>query len=291
MRPPHDSQSVAVVIPAFNSRNWVGEAIQSAMAQAPVAEIIVVDDGSTDDTLEVVRAHSDPRVRVMTQPNAGPATARNRGWRAATSPWVAFLDADDALAPGGIEALVSAARHHPPNRIPYGSEEIYGARFADGVRHMANLATHSGSLLAHIAINYRGTIFCSLFPRACLEAIEGFDESVFYGEDLDLALRVAKKFEFIHVPMPVYRARMHDNNRHRHRPESAREVFLATIQRVLSGPGTSMIMRRRALAHWNWVFASSLRASGQRAKARAVYLESLRAWPLKLDSWRKYLTS
>jgi glycosyltransferase involved in cell wall biosynthesis len=284
----NNSQTVAVVIPAYNASQLVGEAIQSALTQGPaVAEIVVVDDGSQDGTSDVVRAITDPRVRLIAQSNAGPAAARNRGWRASQSPWVAFVDADDALAPGAVNALLGAAKGR--QRIPYGSEEIFGPTFAAGACHRADLASHSGSLLKDIAINYRGTIFSALFPRACLEAINGFDESVTYGEDFDFALRLAKQFEFVHVPIPVYRARMHDSNRHRHFPASALAAYVTTVERVLPASQAPALVRRRARAHWLWTLAGALRADGQQTEARATYWRSICAWPLKIDAWRQYL--
>ncbi|MCW5713922.1 MAG: glycosyltransferase [Bauldia sp.] len=104
-------RSVAIVIPCFNSEATIGEAIDSALLQDRVAEIVVVDDGSTDGSAAIASGYGD-RVRVLTGANAGVSIARNRGIDATTAPLIQFLDADDILKPGTmalrVDALVSS---------------------------------------------------------------------------------------------------------------------------------------------------------------------------------------
>ncbi len=102
---------ISVVIPAYNAEKYIATAIASVRAQTRVpAEIIVVDDGSSDRTSEVARAAG---VTVIVQANAGPAAARNRGARAAHMPWIALLDADDRWLPEKLEAQCAAAELRP----------------------------------------------------------------------------------------------------------------------------------------------------------------------------------
>lgn len=105
--------SVSVVIPALNAACFIRRAIDSALAQGSLLhEVIVVDDGSTDDTSDVVGqiAQSDPRVRLITLgTNNGPGPARNAGFAAATGDWIGILDADDAYLPGRLDYLVQKA--------------------------------------------------------------------------------------------------------------------------------------------------------------------------------------
>src|SRR5207249_11176371 len=102
------NKMVSVVIATYNCRRYVGEAVESALAQSyqPI-EVIVVDDGSTDGTAEELRPFKD-RIRYLVQANQGPAAARNHGIRAARGEYVAFLDADDLWAPSKIEKQVAA---------------------------------------------------------------------------------------------------------------------------------------------------------------------------------------
>ncbi|MDQ3806198.1 MAG: glycosyltransferase family 2 protein, partial [Acidobacteriota bacterium] len=102
---------ISVIIPAYNAERFIAQTIESVHAQTlPVAEVIVVDDGSSDRTAEVARAL---RARVISQPNRGLSAARNAGLKAATQPWVALLDADDLWARSKIEHQWDAVRRCP----------------------------------------------------------------------------------------------------------------------------------------------------------------------------------
>ena len=99
---------ISAVIPTYNRAAFVGRAIESALRQEyPPSEIIVVDDGSVDDTRRVLNSYGD-RVRCLFQPNAGVSTARNRGVREARYEWIAFLDSDDCWVPGHLRRMVNA---------------------------------------------------------------------------------------------------------------------------------------------------------------------------------------
>jgi glycosyltransferase involved in cell wall biosynthesis len=99
---------VSVVIPVYNRERTIGRAIESVLAQSrPPAEILVVDDGSTDGTAEAVTAYGD-RVRYVYQPNAGASAARNQGVTHAAAPWVAFLDSDDHWLDGHLAGMADA---------------------------------------------------------------------------------------------------------------------------------------------------------------------------------------
>lgn len=290
-RPSPDGR-VAVVIPAYNHEHFVGEAVASALAQGLcVAEVVVVDDGSRDRTAEVAGAIADPRVRVIRQANAGPSAARNAGWRATSSPWVFFLDADDTIASGAFTALLGVVRGTPAGSdpiIPYGYEEVFSADFQRERAFDAHMSQASGDILEDVAVNYRATIFVALIPRACLEAIGGLDAGVRYGEDFDLAIRLARRYRFRYLPVPTYRARMHGANRHRTFPEEGYRQYVASVTRAFAGERSPRLwlIGRRGVAHQHWIRGTSLSEAGERAGARAAFGRSLLAWPFKLGSWR-----
>src|SRR5207249_5665470 len=114
-RPVGDAPRVSVIVPLYNLREFVGDAIESVLAQTLPAhqlELIVVDDGSTDGGAEVVR-HFVPPVRYLRQENRGLSAARNTGIRAARAPFLAFLDADDRLLPDKLAAQLEVFSPRP----------------------------------------------------------------------------------------------------------------------------------------------------------------------------------
>jgi glycosyltransferase involved in cell wall biosynthesis len=112
---------VSILIPAFNAQRWITETLRSAMAQTwrPI-EIIVVDDGSTDGTADIVRQFEPSGVRLIRQSNQGAATARNTAFSASSGDFIQWLDADDLLAPDKIERQMDAWRESPNPRILLG---------------------------------------------------------------------------------------------------------------------------------------------------------------------------
>jgi glycosyltransferase involved in cell wall biosynthesis len=108
---------VSILIPCFNAERWVGQAIESALAQTwPEKEVIVVDDGSTDRSLDVIRRF-DRHIHWETGPNRGGGAARNRLMELATGPWLQYLDADDYLLPEKISRQMEFSRRHPEAEI------------------------------------------------------------------------------------------------------------------------------------------------------------------------------
>lgn len=99
---------VSIIIPCYNSERWVSQAIESCLRQTyQPLEVIVVDDGSTDGSLQVIQKYAE-HVIILTGPNQKPSAARNKGFAVSTGDYCLFLDADDYLAPDTVEALVEA---------------------------------------------------------------------------------------------------------------------------------------------------------------------------------------
>jgi len=105
---------VSVIIPLYNKGKYIARALDSVFAQTyQDFEAIVVDDGSTDDSPDIVRKYDDPRLRLIQQANAGPGSARNRGIKETTAPYLAFLDADDEWLPSFLDDSMHILRNHP----------------------------------------------------------------------------------------------------------------------------------------------------------------------------------
>jgi len=167
---------VSVVMPVFDRERLVAEALRSIVAQRHDAlEIVVVDDGSSDATPEVVRAFDGP-IRYVHQAHAGVAAARNRGLDEARGRWITFLDSDDVWLDG---MLASALRHltTPPNSpIVHGRAQIV---------RMSDAGGHRPRFRADTAALHRPLLGSMVFDRSCFEKVGRFDAALKRSEDID----------------------------------------------------------------------------------------------------------
>jgi hypothetical protein len=186
---------VSVVLPCFNQAHYLGEAIESALAQSErPLEVVVVDDGATDSTLEVVSAYAE--VRCVRQPNQGLAAARNAGLRASRGEYVVFLDADDRLLPDALRVGAATLDGHPEAAFVVGRHRRIAADGSPLPIHRRPRVErdHYVSLVHRCWIAMPATV---MHRRALLDAVGAFDPSLRFAEDYDLYLRVARRFPIV----------------------------------------------------------------------------------------------
>lgn len=168
--------AVAIVIPACNAGRTLAETIRSALDQPGVAEIVVVDDGSSDDTLAVARSFSPP-VRVLTGPNRGASAARNRGIADTRAEWLLFLDADDALTPGSVAARLDIARSSGADVVICDWETTIddgSGRVRPGAQRSVDWAALGRDAERATATDVWATTAAILYRRDLVERIGGF---------------------------------------------------------------------------------------------------------------------
>ena len=189
--PTEPAPLVSVVIPCYGQARFLGEAIESALAQTGASlDIIVVDDGSPDNTREVAARY--PQARYVYQVNQGISAARNTGLRESHGEYIVFLDADDRLLPGAIAAGLACFARHPESAFVYGDFRFMaesGTPLERRVRHQLDLDLYGG-LLRRNHIEMTSTV---LFRRAVLEASGGFITELRSAEDYELLLRIARQ--------------------------------------------------------------------------------------------------
>jgi peptidoglycan/xylan/chitin deacetylase (PgdA/CDA1 family)/SAM-dependent methyltransferase len=201
--------AVSVIIPAYNAAGFIDKALQSLAAQGKVAwEAIVVDDGSTDDTVQVVqrRMRRDRRVRLIRQRNAGVSAARNAGLAAACGDWLCFLDADDWLAPRAFQRLLALSQENPEAAVLVGAAARVSEDGGLWDYDSRDLSDPFAVLSTHCSI----AIHSALVRRTAVRDLGGFDESLRSSEDWDLWQRLARTGRrFAQTPARVafYRAR------------------------------------------------------------------------------------
>jgi glycosyltransferase involved in cell wall biosynthesis len=191
----------SVIIPTFNRAAFLAEAIDSVLAQTEKDfELIVVDDGSTDRTRELVAAYEN-RIRYFFQPRAGVAAARNRGIRQAAGNFIAFLDSDDLWLPKKLSRQIEWMQAHPEIMLCH-TDEIWIRR---GIRvNQKKIHAKAGGWIYPLCLP-RCIISPSsvLMRRELFDSVGRFDEQFPICEDYDLWLRVAARFEVGFIPAPL----------------------------------------------------------------------------------------
>jgi glycosyltransferase involved in cell wall biosynthesis len=191
--------SYSVVINAYNEEEWIADAIHSVLLQTvPHLELIVVDDGSRDGTVEQVRRFADdPRVRLIEQPNAGPSAARNTGIAAATAEWVSFLDSDDLWMPSYLERVGGALAGRPEADIAYVEAwrlDVGGRFFRAPALARQNPPEDpptDATEFLRLLIDRGNFVFVSTtVRRSVLEEVGGWRADLRSCEDFDLWIRI-----------------------------------------------------------------------------------------------------
>jgi glycosyltransferase involved in cell wall biosynthesis len=187
---------ITVVIAAYNSEKTIRETVESVLSQTfSDFELIVIDDGSTDSTLEVLSQMEDPRLRVFSYPNAGVAASRNRGIALASGEYVAFLDHDDLWTPDKLEAQLRALQEDP--RIGVSYSLVHCIDEAGRFLHPCSRITASGDVYARLLVtDFLDTVSNPLIRKEALDRIGGFDESLASADDWDILLRLAACYPF-----------------------------------------------------------------------------------------------
>ncbi|MBA2347132.1 MAG: glycosyltransferase family 2 protein [Solirubrobacterales bacterium] len=203
---PAASPAAAVVIPCFNDGATLEEAVDSVLSQHPTPEIVVVDDGSTDEaTLRTIRGLGSRGITILRQPNGGTARARSTGLEHTRAPLVLSLDADDVLEPGALGHLIEVLDREPGAAAAWGGYQ----RFGDSTTVQRTAQTLDAWQITH----QNDLPATALFRRTALEAVGGWTLADGY-EDWDLWMSLAERgFSGVGLPGVIYRYRRHGQRR------------------------------------------------------------------------------
>lgn len=276
---PAHIPSVSVIIPAYNQALYIAQAIQSVLEQTyPHFELIVVDDGSTDETPGILAVLHDPRIHIVRQPNAGLSAARNRGLRESSAPLVTFLDSDDYFLADKLEVMVRFLQDHPDVGLVAG-EVKYINNSGKTIREPVEVPTKLAlpELLCENPICVSGI----LLRRMWLERVGVFDESLRACEDWDLWLRLlAAGCVMAWVDHPVVAYRIHSNQMTR-QSDRMRKAILTVLEKFFAQPDLpqrlhayNRIARASGLVHASaYAYLANEFDKGQRDLAEAIQID------------------
>jgi glycosyltransferase involved in cell wall biosynthesis len=284
--------SIGVVIPLHNKRAYIERAIDSVLRQSHESfALTVIDDGSTDDSVECVRRISDPRLSLLRTACFGPGAARNLGLRTSEADWIAFLDGDDCWHESFLEKTVDAARRHP-NVVAVFTDVRRGAKTAR--RHELTSGVIEDYLGARMGRNISMSSSTILVRRSTFASLGGFREDVRYAEDLEAWFRLSCEGPSYYICEPLATIEAHDPTSITRATDSMSRVeglqrLLETYEQYKQSariPPHCTVSSRRFMQHQRGRLALHLVSAGRR---RAGLRTLLAGVPPGTHTWREYL--
>jgi glycosyltransferase involved in cell wall biosynthesis len=274
---------VSAVIPTYNHACYVPGAVESVLAQSfDDLEVVVVDDGSTDETADVLRRLGE-RIRYIPLGHRGLAAARNAGIRAARGRYVAFLDADDLWLPDKVSMQVACLDREPAIGLVYCEAALFNEASPATTTPHSYWAHHpSGKTLPWLL---RQNVVPSPTPmvrRELFDQVGLFDETLSACEDWDMWIRIAQRSEFAYVDRVLAKYRVHATNMSRDH-ERMMTNGLRVLEKAFSAPGLAPEIRRlrRSIISRRYAdYALHCFYAGRYEQARR---EAIRA--ITLDAW------
>lgn len=202
---------VSVVIPAYNSMKYLPDTLKSVWHQTYTDfEVILVNDGSSDNIKEWASQIKDSRFKFISQPNQGASAARNAGILASTGEYIALLDADDLWAPTKLETHVLCLDNHPEVGLVCSWTAMMNAQGQPTGRLLKPAA--DGNVYSKILVQNIVDCPSAVIRRSCFDKIGLFDTSIRYNEDWEMWIRIAAAYNFSVIQEPLVYYRQHPNN-------------------------------------------------------------------------------
>lgn len=193
--------TISVIIPVYNGERTIKKTIESVLSQTlSDIEVIAINDGSEDSTLEILENILDSRLKVFSYLNSGVAASRNRGLAEATGEYISFIDADDLWTPDKLEAQFQALQENPEAAVAY-SWTAWINESDEFLRPGGNITVNGNAYEKLLLRDFVESGSNPLIRRQALAKVGSFDQSVTPAEDWDMWLRLAANYEFVAVPV------------------------------------------------------------------------------------------
>jgi glycosyltransferase involved in cell wall biosynthesis len=272
---------VTAVIATYNYGRFVTQAVESVLAQTyGNIEVIVVDDGSNDDTREQLAPYTD-RIRYIYQENQSVAAARNTGIRAAAGDLIAFLDADDVWHPQKLELQMDYLAGHPAVGLVAVERLAAGAASwppPNGLAHPRARPITVEDLILRPLFAPSGV----LVRKQCFDSVGFFDSSLRNAEDYDMWIRIACRYPIVKLEVPLWWYRVHGANKS-HVPARQEAAALRVLAKAFAkgGPlGKRFLLKQKAYSYAAYAAAQNFSSVGMELMSLARILQSFLRWPL-----------
>lgn len=281
---------ISIIIPTYNHSKFVCQAVESALAQTlPAYEIIVVDDGSTDETTEVLAKYKT-QICYVKQENQGVSAARNNGVNTASGDFVAFLDADDIWFPQKLEWQIKKFTEEKELGLVhcgYIDIDENGDFLQEHIDGMAGWVAEEMLFFKRPVILGGGS--GSFIPKKVFQEVGGFDLRLSTSADWDLYFRIAQKWQIGFVPKILLKYRLHSSNMHGNIKTMQDDMLLAYYKAFNNKDNIALQkIRRYAYSRLHSVLAGSFYTVGQYKEIFPHLLQSIALHPQNLFDFVKF---
>ena len=273
---------VSVILPTYNRAYILKRAIDSVLAQTyPNFELIVIDDGSTDNTSELLSSYHDPRLKVVTPgKNGGAGSARNRGIEAAVGEYIAFQDSDDEWLLEKLDKQVAHLEAHPTAAVGVcGSLCVPVEMNSVGYRG-AQIMRRNVDFLTLFRFGNQFSTPAWLIRRSLLERVGYFDEAFVTWEDWELSMRLDEIGGFVVLDEPLYIAFDTHGS-----VKVNKNAYAETLEAVMKKHPQWVVRKPKVLAKHYWLMGTWERASGRPRSALRYFLKAVVTDPTYVRPW------
>lgn len=286
------SPTVSVIIPTYNRAHLIDESLKSVFEQTFVDwEIIVVDDGSTDDTMDRIKEYDDDRIRYYRIEHCGViGTVRNVGIKNAHGKFIAFLDSDDLWQPSKLDYQLSLLNENPQASFVFG----HGQQFGNSATATPELEKFFlGNVFKPFLLEGRFIFYVPtlLFKREVLDKISFIDESLFYSGDIDFFLRIAYAFEGIFSQNIVVRIRKQEMSHSLNDELSAYKEYLVMLKKHFHENRLKPKQFIQLARRHHYKLGLLLLSDGKSKRARQEFWNYIRLNPLSFKGWIRFAQS
>jgi glycosyltransferase involved in cell wall biosynthesis len=279
---------VSVIIPTYNSASFLPHSVESVLRQTyDHFELLVVDDGSTDNTQEVLAPYRDS-IRYLKKANGGPSSSRNLGITEARGEFIAFQDSDDIWFPQKLALQVEHFRQNPILGVVFtGSQHFNENGLLDS--NIGNgYAPPTGMIFDKLLTDHFIAMSSVMVRRSCIDEVGAFDESLIGAEDYNFFLRLARRFPYGFINEVLVQKRLHESNLSDNLEQMC-EDEIKNLDKIASLFPDARIPKGRLSGHIYARFGRYYFNQQRFDEARACFRKAFRLSPLQVKTWHLWM--